>query len=416
MGLDVLIGYVLWLSFASLCWHYGGRLLDQSPGYFQPRVVLAILISVVGMAGVASWVWFALPDVWEEISYRLRGSLDVVVVKGKQAQWIAPSQIALIVFTTVGTFAFLRPGFRRWFWATTLGLWLVSLCTHLSKLIIKLLKACQFVEKRVYPVARRLEVYGIILALIAFSIDYADRLDERQERERQRIVDAWQILAQRSPGEGGKVDALETLHAHGRQLSFIDLSVDDGDGVLLRSLKLADADLSHVNFPRADLREAFLPRAVLHRANLEGAVLVNADLSAAHLTSAVLDEADLRCSFLIAADLSGASMRDADFSSAVFPFMKLRHADLSGAKFRRASAPMQREFGNCNGSSFPETVNLDQFEFSSFPLDQEQLNEACGDERTELEEGLVVPLCSDVVWYESVHGHRKITAATVVRD
>ncbi|MGI9434707.1 MAG: pentapeptide repeat-containing protein [Geminicoccaceae bacterium] len=39
-------------------------------------------------------------------------------------------------------------------------------------------------------------------------------------------------------------------------------------------------------------------------------------------------------------------------------------------------------------------------------VEQSQLDLACGDEDTGLPEGLTIPLCSKVNWYENLHGDR----------
>ena len=46
-------------------------------------------------------------------------------------------------------------------------------------------------------------------------------------------------------------------------------------------------------------------------------------------------------------------------------------------------------------------------EFNRVPtLEQDQLDRACGDGDTVLDGGMSIPLCSEVEWYEKVHGER----------
>jgi len=52
---------------------------------------------------------------------------------------------------------------------------------------------------------RRVEPWGIMLALIAFALDYTDRVEERTVR-------AWQLLTTLAPGNSGKGPALEYLN------------------------------------------------------------------------------------------------------------------------------------------------------------------------------------------------------------
>jgi uncharacterized protein YjbI with pentapeptide repeats len=130
----------------------------------------------------------------------------------------------------------------------------------------------------------------------------------------------------------------------GINLWFANLSLAD-----LRLANLDGANLGPANLSGAKLRSARMNGAKLGYANLSGADLHNTDLGRALLSGAKLNSADLGF-----ADLSGADLGGADLSGA-----KLKGADLSGAK----------------------------------NLTQKQLNEACGDEGTELPEGLTLKPC-----------------------
>ena len=163
-------------------------------------------------------------------------------------------------------------------------------------------------EKVFFGFAKRFEVYGIILALAAFGASHFDRLEERKERQRARIVDAWQLLAIKAPGNSGKKQALETLVAAGVSLSGIDLSVACGQGVDLRGAELAGGDFAD---------------AILRGVRLDGA----------DLSGAVLRGADLRRSSLVATSLVGAKMQGAKLQEALLQFTDLQDASLSGANF-----------------------------------------------------------------------------------
>lgn len=235
---------------------------------------------------------------------------------------------------------------------------------------------------------------GLILAVATFWVDYSDKIEERTVR-------AWQLVTTTAPGNSGKREALEYLNSeHGwcflgackRHASFtgIDLSLENGRGAAyLYEVNLSGADLFDANLSGADLSEADFSNADLIVANLSGADLLNADLSGANmfnanpnsarLNGANLGGANLTEANLCGADLSGANLYDADLSEVDFSGADLSYVDLSGA------IPWHAE-----------------------NLEQDQLNEACGDAvtRGNLPDGLTVPHCSEVDWYENVHGNR----------
>jgi len=122
----------------------------------------------------------------------------------------------------------------------------------------------------------------------------------------------------------------------------------------LSRVELTDADLSGANLGLADLNGAYLGGANLSGANLSGTNLRGADLSGANLSGANLRGANLSGAYPIGADLTGANLRGADLTGANLRGANLTGATLSGAK----------------------------------NLIQTQLNEACGNNETELPEGL----------------------------
>lgn len=102
------------------------------------------------------------------------------------------------------------------------------------------------------------------------------------------------------------------------------------------------------------LRQSDFTAGVFDRSNFTGSNLSLANLSAARFTGANFTSADL----------AGASMVGAYFGGADFTSADLAGANLSGAEMATAKG-----------------------------LTQRQLDAACGDEKTELPEGLAVPLC-----------------------
>ena len=126
-----------------------------------------------------------------------------------------------------------------------------------------------------------------------------------KEAEESRIINAWQILSNRSPSNIGKKTALETLHKAEENLRGIDLSCKTMGGMdektescdtptLLTFLSLPNVNLPRANLSDANLYMANLINANLSLANLSGASLFLANLSGANLLGANLDDADLR--------------------------------------------------------------------------------------------------------------------------
>jgi hypothetical protein len=103
----------------------------------------------------------------------------------------------------------------------------------------------------------------------------------------------------------------------------------------------------------------------LFRANLPGQYLVKEDFRGAELATANLSGANLN-----RASLSGANLSGADLSIAKLDSAYLSNADLSGAKL--------------NGAYLDGATNLTQ----------EQLDKACGSEKTKLPEGLTLKPCN----------------------
>ena len=102
-------------------------------------------------------------------------------------------------------------------------------------------------------------------------------------------------------------------------------------------------------------------RADLSRANLQEANLWGTNLQKAYRYNANLQEASL-----VKANLQGADLKGAQLQGAFFYFANLQEAELKQANLEDAEA-----------------------------LTQEQLNGACGDEKTKLPFGLSIKLCPE---------------------
>ena len=141
------------------------------------------------------------------------------------------------------------------------------------------------------------------------------------------------------PADWRKKDDPQLELVRKRELRGVNLRFASAIGAFFVKANLVDANLEDADFSGADLREAFLWNAELQRVNLTFA--------------------DLRKAKFPNADLRNAKLRNADLQGA-----ELRNADLSGAILAKARN-----------------------------LSQEQLDRACGDEKTELPPGLTIPLC-----------------------
>ena len=229
----------------------------------------------------------------------------------------------------------------------------------------------QYPEYRIAPYLRRRKpkrhwsedirlwrIYEIILGIIAilalgFAIYGNYQADigleqAREEAEESRIVNAWQILSNRSPGNSGKIAALETLNNAKEDLQGIDLSCETMDGMddknencdtptFLANLSLPNANLIGANLSNAILLGANLSDADLIRANLSNADLSFADLSDANLREANLSDANLSRANLSDAMLFRANLSDADLSFANLSDAILLEANLSDADLWEAN-------------------------------------------------------------------------------
>jgi len=172
-------------------------------------------------------------------------------------------------------------------------------------------------------------------AIVAAVILYFKSAPDRKARKH---YEAWSIIdnaaAAKVATSYARFQALQDLHQ---------------DGVPLRGLEAAGANLSRIHLPEAflmesnlrgaDLREAYLPRANLSKASLQGANLEKAnlkgvDLQGADLQGANLIHADLTGADLRGANLIGASLRGAELWKAQFFGANLKDADLKWAELQ----------------------------------------------------------------------------------
>ena len=120
-----------------------------------------------------------------------------------------------------------------------------------------------------------LEYFGTLSVLLAVVFYFS----ESKDRIKQKHYQAWQVInsAQGKGGSGGRIDALQELHADGVPLVGVDVS-----RAFLQDIDLSRADLLRANFRAADVRGG----------NLNSAQMQYADLASANLRDANLRNAD----------------------------------------------------------------------------------------------------------------------------
>ncbi len=133
-----------------------------------------------------------------------------------------------------------------------------------------------------------------------------------------------------------------------------------GEKANLNKAELAGADLSGANLASANMRDANLEGANLSAANLLDVDLRSANICAAQLKETTLDNAKLRHAEMKGALLLEANLKGADLAGADFKGANLLSTDIRGAKLMGAN------------------------------LTQKQIDQARGDETTELPPGLFI--------------------------
>jgi uncharacterized protein YjbI with pentapeptide repeats len=126
-----------------------------------------------------------------------------------------------------------------------------------------------------------------------------------------------------------------------------------------------------------NLTEYQLQEANLQDAWLKGATLEGATLEGANFRNATLEEANLQKANFRNATLEGANLQKANFRNAI-----LEGANLQGANFRNATL----KEANLQGATL-QGADLRNAE----SLTQDQIDQACVDERTQLPQGLRRP-------------------------
>jgi uncharacterized protein YjbI with pentapeptide repeats len=211
----------------------------------------------------------------------------------------------------------------------------------------------------------------LCLTLIGFYLDHESRLaenasraEEREARHEDRIVAGWQLLSIKSPGNSGKIEALEFLHKEQKPLIGIDLSVKKGQpGAYLVKVQLPEANLAKANLTNADLTNAYLKNSDLKFSILNNADLTDADLSGAALQHSSLTNANLIDSNLSNANLFNASLIKANLNIANLSMANLTSSNLTNADLTNADLT-DADLANANLTG----ANLSGVDFSRVNL------------------------------------------------
>jgi uncharacterized protein YjbI with pentapeptide repeats len=149
--------------------------------------------------------------------------------------------------------------------------------------------------------------------------------------------------------------------------------------------------------PPLDLGGMDLRGANLAKLHLEKALIAYTHLGGANLAGVVLDGALVRASNLDGANLQGASMRQINFSFSSLRGANLQGAQLPGANLWKANCEGARFSGAILGGAQMQDVVLRKAHLEGVDLRtitrfaQEQIDEACTDEHTQLPPALKRP-------------------------
>ncbi|OUS38518.1 hypothetical protein A9R01_03210 ['Osedax' symbiont bacterium Rs2_46_30_T18] len=177
-------------------------------------------------------------------------------------------------------------------------------------------------DARCTRLLKALGPYALILAILGLGWEIQLASEERQARGEARKIAAWQLLTVKASGNSGKTEAMEYLHGIGKDLSGINLSVDDGDdGVSLHMAELSGVDLSRSNMSKvyalaADFSGASLVLANLSKASLPGANFSGANLNSSDLTGTRFFRTDLSGALLWRANLEDADLMESNLTGA----------------------------------------------------------------------------------------------------
>ena len=222
-----------------------------------------------------------------------------------------------------------------------------------------------------------LEVIALVLVLTGLAITIYELAVARTLREAQLITMASEMVRlHRSEMDPNVREQQTGIDTHGRVASAARYILERAAD---RNMSLAAFNASHTNLADANLAGADFRGGKFHRVNLLGADLSGANFQPYPTPTGYQAErrelrADLSEADLSGADLSNAKLSMANLSRAVLRHSVLRMADFLGTNLTQA---------DLSGADLSAAINLTQ----------SQLDDACGDDRTLLLQGLEIKEC-----------------------
>lgn len=196
------------------------------------------------------------------------------------------------------------------------------------------------------------------------------------------------------------ITADRTLNLFKADLNSKDLRFLNLSGAYLSEANLQGANLGGTNLQGADLQGARLQKANLQGANLQGANLASANLQGARLENATLVKANLQRTNLNGAILLKANLQEANLQDSALRGAALQRSNLQRAKLEWVYLPQavlskanlqgaNLQWANLAGANLAGAdlagANLAGANLGSLKgLSQKQLDNACGDEKTNL--------------------------------
>lgn len=216
-----------------------------------------------------------------------------------------------------------------------------------------------------------------------------------------------------------------------------DYKTDVKRQIEIQAINCSGCNLTGQDYNGVKIKNSNLSGAILDRANLSGGSLIKSNLSGAHLKKAflvrvkgrdvVFNGANLNNSTLTELDVTDSEFKDATLNSAELRKAKFHNTNFKEANLGRVTA-LAATFENCQfekanfmGANLTKTdfansnlqgamfggANLSAVSFkgadlsgarmaSSMGLTQAQLDDACGDDKTELPVDLTITYCVEV--------------------
>ncbi len=177
------------------------------------------------------------------------------------------------------------------------------------------------------------------------------------------------------------------------------IMMNEGDfsGANFRNIDMVASDLRKGNFEKVNFERAIMTRVDASQANMNGANLTKAESGRAVFIQTQLHSANFEKSVFFRADFTAADMSKANlnksefsrsnFTSAILTDAKITFANIARANFRDAKLVNTDFTSSWTYLTRFEGVNLS----ASKGLKQEQLDLACGDDKTLLPSGLSAP-------------------------